>query len=43
MSADAEVVNVSKHLAIAEDTVDVAEQSVRGKLNLQFYQQKGLV
>ena len=43
MSSDAEVVNVSKHLAIAEhadDTEDVTEQSVRGKLNLQFYQQK---
>ena len=43
MSTDAEVVKVSKHLAIAEhaeDTEDVTEQSVRGKLNLQFYQQK---
>ena len=40
MSSDAEVVNVSKHLAIAEhaeDTEDVTEQSVRGKLNMQFY------
>ena len=43
MSSDAEVVKVSEHLAIAEhaeDTEDVTEQSVRGKLNLQFYQQK---
>ena len=43
MSSDAEVVRVSEHLAIAEhaeDTEDVTEQSVRGKLNLQFYQQK---
>ena len=43
MSSDAEVVRVSEHLAIAEhaeDTEDVTEQSVRGKLNMQFYQQK---
>ena len=46
MSTDAEVVKVSKHLAIAEhaeDTEDVTEQSVRGKLNLQFYQQKAVL
>ena len=43
MSSVAEVVRVSEQLAIAEhaeDTEDVTEQSVRGKLNLQFYQQK---
>ena len=36
MSTDAEVVKVSKHLAIAEhaeDTEDVTEQSVMGKLD----------